>query len=424
MLVIAPLRVCYNVWPAEIEKWQDFRHLKYRVLHGKGKTDEALEDESIDVYITNPDSIEWLFTKQRFRLLDADMLVIDESSKFKNTQTKRFKLLRPYLPKFRRRLILTGSPAARNLMDLFGQMYIIDLGRALGQYITHYRMKYFDPTGFGGFTWALKKDDKGSTKATEQAIYKAVKPYVLRLEAEDYIHMPKLVEQDIWVDMPPKEYLRYTEMEDDLVAILESGTGIEAPTAAAARTKCAQMANGAVYTQPLEVMQRRGKLDFEELHDAKLDALEEYLAERNGQPTLVLFQFKHDLIRIRKRLGAGVPCLSDASLAQGRVMENSWNAGDLPVLLGQPQSIGHGLNLQGSNAQHLLWFSLPDDFDVYDQTNRRLRRSGNTNAHVFAARILAKGTVDVAKRAMLSVKDKRQKAFLDAMKTYRARRTK
>lgn len=423
MLVVAPVRVAYNVWPSEVQKWKDFQHFKIVVLHGANKTDEMLDDESVDIYVINPEGLEWLLGSQgtkksilpnlkRFKRLDCQMFVLDESSKFKNTQTKRFKILKPFLGKFSRRLILTGSPRPNGWLDLFGQVYIMDLGRALGQYITHFRNTYFDSTGFGGYTWQIKP-------GADKKIQTAIKPYIMRLEAEDYIDMPEELVSDIHLDMPPDSREIYKEMEDNLMVALEGGQDLEAPTAAAARTKCAQMCNGAVYNNPtgLEI---RGRYDFVEMHDAKLDAVEEYFAELNGTPTILFYYFQHDLIRIRKRFGP-LPSISEVSPKQGKIMEDSWNRNEIPVLLAQPASVGHGLNMQEGNAFHCAWFSLPDDYDTYDQANRRIRRSGNTNSHVIVTRFLMRDTVDMAKVALLKRKGSGQKAFLDAMKTYRPR---
>lgn len=429
MLVIAPLRVAYNVWPSEIEKWKQFEDLNIVVLHGADKCDELLEIDDVDVYVINPEGLDWLLGKpgkrkgeikpnlERFKKLDCQMFVLDESSKFKNSQTKRFKLLKPFLSKFLRRVILTGSPAPKNYLDLFGQVYIMDLGHSLGQYITHYRNQYFDPSGFGGYTWKLRE-------GSDKLIQKKVKPYVMRMEAEDHIQMPALVENDIMFDLPPDARQLYEEMEDDLVLLLTSGDTLSAPTASAARGKCAQIAGGAVYKNK-EGLEIRGKMDFIEVHTAKLEALDEFLAERQGQPTMVLYWYQHELIRIRKFLGkkyGSLPAISEVGPKQGKIIENQWNRNEISVLLAQPASVGHGLNMQEGNSQHLAWFTLPDDFDIYDQTNRRIRRSGNTNSHVFAHRLMARRTVDVAKAKMLEKKGFNQKDFLDAMKSYRPRK--
>lgn len=424
LLVVAPIRVAYNVWPAEVDKWNQFKDFNVVVLHGKDKCDEMLEREDVDIFVINPEGLDWLLGRkvgkvvkpntERFRKLDCQMFVLDESSKFKNTQTKRFKLLKPFLPKFLRRVILTGSPAPRNYLDLFGQVFIMDLGRSLGQYITHYRNKYFDPSGFGGFNWKLRD-------GADKQIQEQVRPYVMRLEAEDHIKMPTLIENDIYIDLPPDARALYDEMEDDLLVILEGGEVLTAPTASAARGKCAQIAGGAVYQNP-EGLEIRKDTDYLIAHDAKLEALAELLDELQGQPVLVLYWYRHELLRIRDFLGkkyGDLPSISEVGMKAGKDLENAWNRNEVPVLLANPASVGHGLNMQEGQASHLAWYTLPDDFDIYDQTNRRLRRQGNTASHVTAHRILARRTVDVAKAKTLAKKGASQKDFLDAMKSYR-----
>lgn len=428
MLVVAPIRVAYNVWPSEIEKWKQFQDLNVVVLHGADKCDELLDREDVDVYVINPEGLDWLLGRpgkrrgqilpnnERFKRLDCQMFVLDESSKFKNTQTKRFKILRPFLPKFLRRVILTGSPAPKNYLDLFGQVYIMDLGHSLGEYITHYRNKYFDPSGFGGYTWVLREGSK-------ERIQDKVRPYVMRMEAEDHIQMPVLVENDIWVTLPPAARAIYDEMEDDLILILEGGDVLSAPTASAARGKCAQIAGGAVYKNP-DGLEVRGKMDFVDIHTEKIEALKEFLDERQGQPTLVFYWYQHEAVRIQRALGGGIPNISEATLKHGKEIENAWNRNEIPVLLANPASVGHGLNMQEGNAQHVFWYTLPDDYDIYDQAIRRLRRSGNKSSHVFSHRAMAVNTVDVAKAKTLVKKGATQKDFLDAMKSYRKPRSK
>lgn len=425
MLVVAPMRVMYNVWPSEVDKWEQFQDFRIAVLHGADKCDELLDDETVDIYVINPEGLDWLLGRpgkkkgeilpnmERFKRLDCQMFVLDESSKFKNTQTKRFKILKPFLPKFLRRVILTGSPAPRNYLDLFGQVYIMDLGRSLGQYITHYRNKYFDPTGFGGFTWKLRDGSK-------ERIQKAIKPYVMRLEAEDHITIPMFIENDVLFDLPPKARQLYDEMENELEIYLE-GQESSAETGAAARGKCAQICGGAVYKNA-DGLEVRGQYDFIELHDEKLEALGELLEELQGQPVMICYWYKHELLRIRRYLGrkyGDLPSISEVSLKRGKELEDSWNRNEIPVLLAQPASVGHGLNMQDGDAQHVIWFTLPDDYDIYDQTNRRLRRSGNKASHVTAHRLLARKTVDTIKVKMLQIKHYNQKDFLDAMKSQR-----
>ena len=149
VLIIAPIRPMYKVWPDEIKKWADFSHLSYTILHGEAKDDNL--NLVSDIYLINPEGLKWLMAKDGLRKLGVDMLVIDESTKFKDYSTARFKLLKPYLGKFKRRMILTGEPAPNGYMDLFGQMYVCDQGTTLGKFITHYRAMFFYSAGFGGY---------------------------------------------------------------------------------------------------------------------------------------------------------------------------------------------------------------------------------------------------------------------------------
>jgi SNF2 family DNA or RNA helicase len=409
-LVIAPLRPCYLVWPEEIKKWADFNHLRTAILHGSRK-EEALRSRA-DLYLINPEGLRWLFQKVGTLRSDAwpfDVLVVDESTKFKHTNTQRFKELRAPLAKFRRRYILTGTPAPNGLMDLFGQIYLLDLGHALGQYITHYRMKYFNAGGFGGYEWFLKK-------GADKLIYDRIAPLVLRMDQKDYLELPPLIETDHWVELPPEALRVYSDLEVKFIAELNSGK-VKAATAGAAVTKLRQVANGGVYLD--EVV--NGKRRSEHLHDAKTDMLVELLEELSGQPTLVAYEFEHDLDRIKlalKREGFGdVPHLGGGvSAARAKAIADDWNAGKLPVLLGHPQSIAHGLNLQ-KTGRAVIWYSLTWDLELYDQFVRRIWRQGQTS-RVFVHRILARDTVDVAVLAAIGAKAKVQGALLDALRKY------
>ena len=251
-LVIAPLRVCHSVWPAEAEKWTDFNHLRVGVLHGKNKEqvlEDAIENGSYDILCINPEGLEWLFgvtkvrgrnnkvrvevDKKRMRWLFGPGcitdLIVDESTKFKHSSSVRFKILKEALDRFRRRWILTGTPSPNGLLDLFGQIFIVDMGASLGQYITHYRKQFFLPTGFGGYTWRPQPD-------AEKQIYAKLKKLVLRLDANDYLELPELVPNIIKFDLPEKARDLYDAMEDDMVANVESGT-VTALSAASAMIK-------------------------------------------------------------------------------------------------------------------------------------------------------------------------------------------
>ena len=426
VLLIAPLRVCHSVWPSEIQKWSDFHHLKVTVLHGKSKEDNLKSEANI--YIINPEGLDWLLASEksktpygktkvvvdihRFKALGFDTLVIDELSKFKHTNTNRFKALKQVLHTFGRRWGLTGSPASNGLMDLFGQCYVLDQGRALGPYISHYRTKYFVP-GFDGFSWNLRE-------GADEEIYARVRPLALRMAAEDYLDMPQLIENNIKVALPEPVMKVYKQLEDDLIARLDTKV-VVAANAAAASMKCRQVANGGIYLdQEVKALVKlpKSERDWINLHTAKVDALEDLVEELQGSPLLVAYDFEHDLDRIKEKLGDVPHIGGGVSVKTSKTLELAWNQGKLPVLLGHPQSVGHGLNLQGA-CHHVAWHSLTWDFELYDQMIRRVRRQGQKSERVFVHHIMASGTIDEIILMALKSKNRGQQALFQALKNLR-----
>lgn len=427
VLLIAPLRVCYSVWPREVEKWKDFQGLKVCVLHGP-KKDEALKSDA-DIYVINPEGLEWLLqvkktktssgkTKvaidlRRWKSLGFDTLVVDELSKFKHTNTNRFKALKLVLHTFQRRWGLTGSPASNGLMDLFGQCYVLDQGRTLGSYVTHYRMKYFVPS-HDGFNWTIRD-------GAEQEIYERLAPLALRMSAEDYLDMPDLIENNIRVDLPDKVMEIYDHLENDLIAKLESKV-VVASTAAAASMKCRQVANGGIYLDPdVEALVKlpKSRREWVNLHTGKVDALADLIDELQGSPLLVAYDFEHDLDRLQEKLGKEVPYIGGGvTPKRSSELERAWNSGRLPVLLGHPQAMAHGLNLQ-EVGHHVCWHSLTWDFELYDQFIRRVLRQGNKHSKVFVHHIMARGTIDESILGAVKSKRKGQNALFDALKKLR-----
>jgi len=403
-LIIAPLRVCYSVWPREMAKWKDFNGLTYQILHGD-KKEKALDTEA-NIYIINPEGLSWLLTHSKFKeKFKGQALFIDESSKFKDTQTQRFKLLRPFLSLFRRRYILTGSPAPNGLLDLFGQIFVLDLGAALGQYISHYRAKYFFKSGFQGYDWKLQP-------GADKLIQDRIRPLTLRLDAEDHLTMPKLIVNPIYVDLDPKSWGMYKEMEDELIVALDRGD-VTAVSAAVASGKCSQIANGGIYDED-------GKAHF--IHDLKAKAVDELVGELNGTPALVAYEYGHDLERLQSVVGKNTPHIGGGvSPKRATTIENDWNAGDLPVLLGQPASVAHGLNLQNA-GNHVIWHSLIWNFEHYDQFNRRIRRQGQQHDTVYVHHIIARNTIDELKLAAMNNKFRTQKDLFDALNNFLKRK--
>ena len=395
VLIIAPIRPLYKVWPDEIKKWDEFKHLKYTILHGPEK--DAKLWELSDVYLLNPEGLKWFVQSDGFKKLNIDVLVIDESTKFKDYSTARFKLIKPFLKQFKRRHILTGEPAPNGYMDLFGQMYVMDVGKALGRYITHYRSMYFYPTGYGGYTWVLQT-------GADVAIQERIKPSVMRLAAEDHLDMPELIFNDIVIELDEKSRTIYKQFEDDFLAEVGDAV-IMSINSAASGSKCRQVANGGVYdefhvTHPV--------------HDLKTSALNDLVEQLQGNPLLCFYEFQHDLERIR-RVFPNAPCLTGMSGSKLDATIDAFNAGDIPVLLGHPASAGHGLNLQGS-CHHVCFYGLTWDLDLYHQSYKRVWRQGQNANRVFVHRIIADKTLDQQVAKVLYGKDATQAAFLKAIK--------
>jgi SNF2 family DNA or RNA helicase len=428
-LVIAPLRVVGGTWPDEIEKWKDFNHFKYVLLHGAHK-EELLRESDADIFGINPEGLQWLLARQvirkdnsgdpvidyvssltKLKLLGLDTLIVDESTKFKNSQSQRSKLLKPALGRFGRRWILTGTPAPNGLLDLFFQMYICDQGVTLGDYITAYRKKYFETTDYEEHNWRIQK-------GAETKIYKAIKPYVLRLEAGDFIDLPKLLDNQVPLILDTKARKVYTDMEVDLFAAIDNDE-LTAVSASVAMQKCEQIASGEVYKN---IEERTKKVRSVVVHSEKIEALVDLMEQRQGKPTMVLYWFDHERERIEKafkKAGIGPGAHFTGTVAQGRAIQAQWNSDQLVWLLGQPASMGHGLNLQEGSADALIWYTLPYDLELYEQTWRRLVRSGSNHKTIINHLLLVKDTVDYVKWSMLKAKDKNQQKLLTALKAYR-----
>lgn len=436
-LILAPLRPTYRVWPPEIDKWKEFEELTWAVLHGPKKDKELAR--GTDVCIMNYEGLEWLLKAssvpgfggkakkkvdvRRFKALGFDTLICDELTKLKTPSSARFKMLKEVLPTFTRRWGLTGSPRANRLMDLFGQMYVLDMGRALGQYITHFRANYFVPVGNEGWDWRPQKD-------AEKRIYERIAPICFRFEVEDYLELPEIVPSPIWVDLPPKARDLYDTLERDLIVRVEQGL-VTAANAGVASMKSRQVSSGTIYAdaEPGEPDAKRKVLT---VHDAKLEALEELVEGLGGAPMLVGYDFSHAVGRIRAKFDAPkspnpwervVPHIGGGvTPKRSAEIELAWNRNEIPLLLGHPQSMGHGLNLQEGQCEHVAFYELTWDFELYDQFLRRVRRSGNKAKRVWIHPILARNTVDEVQWYALRAKDRGQQGFFEALKEYAKQR--
>lgn len=414
VLVICPLRPAYNVWPQQMKRFKEFAHLRVVVLHGKDK-EEALQCDA-DIYVINPEGLEWLlgaklvknkvtFDAARQKLVKEkfQMLVVDESTKFKNPQSQRFKMLRAFVPFFKRRYILTGTPTPKGLLDLFGQIYILDEGQSLGRYITHYRNEYFYPSGFGGYEWSPQH-------GAHERIGARIAPLVLRVSAHGNIDLPDIVFDDIWIDLPPNARKLYARMEADLVAALDTGT-VVAANAAVASSKCRQMANGSVFDSEEQGL-------WHEVHDEKLKALEDLIEQLQGEPLLITYEFVPDRERIAERLK--VPCISTGNAKRDSDNIARFARGELQAVMGQPQSISLGIDGLQDSCSHIAMVGCPWNLQDYEQTIDRVHRQGSKSCTVVVHRILARDTVDERVLQVLDARDRDQKAFMNLLEDLRA----
>jgi SNF2 family DNA or RNA helicase len=415
-LVIAPLRPCYLVWPKERAKWKDFGDLRMEILHGPQKV-KALARKA-DIYVINPDGLQWLISMGQMNKFDT--LVVDESTKFKHTRTKRFKLLKPYLDSFARRWILTGTPTPNGYLDLFGQIYILDLGAALGAYITHYKFNYFAPTGYGGYTWVLKE-------GSEEAIQAQIAPYTLRLEANEK-DMPERIENVIRIELPEESRHIYDEMEEDMITLLAGGHEVQAKNAAAASTKCRQVANGGLFFRDIKYGKDGfptfvGPRQWQNLHTEKVDAIGDLYEQLQGSPLMVTYDFEHDLDRLTHAFPKAAVMGGGTSMKESIAIEAAWNKGRIELMLVQPQAMGHGLNLQSGPGHTIALHSLMWDYEVYDQLIRRVWRTGQKSKHVFVHHIVARNTCDEAVLKALRAKRRGQDSLLAALRDYVRKRS-
>ena len=393
VLVIAPLRVARDTWPAEIEKWDHLKGLTYSIAVGDEHARNAALMRDAQVYIINRENVSWLVEDSALPF-DYDMIVIDELSSFKSWQAKRFKSLLKVRPRVGRIVGLTGTPSSNGLMDLFAEFRVLDMGQRLGRFITRYRESFFRPDRTNGMQVYSWKPLPGA----EEEIYRRIGDITISMKSVDFLKMPECLMNRVPVCMDFLEKDLYDELKQDLVIQLKD-TQIDAKNAAALSGKLCQMANGAVYAEDGSTVR---------IHERKLDALEDLIEAANGQPLLIAYWFKHDLQRIRERFPQARELKSSKDIAD-------WNAGRIPVALIHPASAGHGLNLQdGGNT--LVWFGLTWSLELYQQTNARLWRQGQRAGTVVIHHIVTAGTIDEQILKALEGKDRTQTALIDAVK--------
>ncbi len=392
ILVVAPLRVARDTWPAEIEKWEHLQHLTYSVVVGTPKERRAALMANADITIINRENLQWLIEDSGFPFT-YDMVCIDELSSFKNHKSKRFQALMKVRPKVKRIIGLTGTPSSNGLMDLWAEFKLLDMGQRLGRFITQYRNDYFLPDKRNGqIIYSYKP-----MPYAEDAIYLKISDMTISMKSTDHLKMPELVSSRYEVKLSEAEAQRYDDLKQELILQLPEGE-VTAANAASLTGKLVQLANGAIYSDDGDTV---------EFHDRKLDALEDIIEAANGKPLLVAYWFKHDLQRIKQRFEVR-EIKSSKDIAD-------WNKGDIPVAVIHPASAGHGLNLQAGGST-LIWFGLTWSLELYQQTNARLWRQGQTAGTVVIQHIITKGTIDERILKALSLKELTQNSLIDAVK--------
>lgn len=390
ILVIAPKRVAEDTWPKELSKWEHLSGLDAALVMGTQAEREAALRQQTFLYIINRENVSWLVANHPW---DFDMVVIDELSSFKSNQAQRFKAMKKVRPLVSRIVGLTGTPAPNSLLDLWPEMYLMDMGQRLGRFIGGFRDRFFTPDKRNRDIIYSYKPREGA----EEAIYSLISDICISMKAVDYLDMPELIMNRVEVSMDSRERKIYDDFQRDMVVSLQ-GEELDAVNAAALSGKLTQMANGAVYGENRKVLH---------IHDRKLDALEDLMEAANGKPLLVAYWYEHDLQRIKARF-KNARCIDTTQDI------DDWNAGKIPLALIHPASAGHGLNLQEGGCT-IVWFGLTWSLELYQQLNARLWRQGQKHT-VVIHHIVTKGTHDEDVLRALDNKDTRQSALIDAVR--------
>ncbi len=396
-LVVAPLRVCEHVWPNEFEKWNHLRRIPVRAIRGTAKERaKMLRDDFVGVECINYELLSWLIEelydrKERQMAWPWEMVVLDESSKLKAVNTRRFRALRLRMPRNGRMVQLTGSPAPQGLLDIWAPMFLLDSGARLETTFTRYRETYFRQD-YTGWKWT-------PAVWAPEVIHKKVDDIAVSMRSRDYLDLPERVANVVSVDLPLHDRAKYRELEDEMFLKLRTGH-VEAMNAAVLVGKTAQFANGAMYVN--------GSDAWEEVHSCKVEALKDIVEEAAGESVMVAYTYKSDLARLRKAFPQGIELRDEKDVVE------RWNAGDVPLLFIHPASAGHGLNLQ-EGGRILVWFGIPWSYDLYSQTNARIDRQGQTR-RPFVHHIVTSNTID--ERIMVALRDKRavQDVLMEALK--------
>ena len=396
VLIIAPKKVAESTWQREAAKWDNLSCISFSTVLGSEHQRVSALSALADIYVINRENVQWLVDYYKHDW-PFDMVVIDESSSFKNHAAKRFKAMKLVRSRIRRMVLLTGTPTPRSLMDLWAQVYLLDGGVRLGRTITAYRDAFFTPDKRNRTTIFSYAPKQGAT----DEIYKRISDICISMKSEDYLDLPDLVYEDIPVMLDPKSKREYLRLERDTLLKLGDNTIITAGTAAVLSNKLLQLCNGAVYDEDGNII---------DLHTCKIDALLEAIEQLHGQHAIICYNFKHDRDRL---LNALAKTKLRVSVYEGAQQEQDWNAGNIDLLLVQPASCGYGLNLQ-RGGHHVIWFGLNWSLELYQQTNKRLHRQGQ-QFPVIVHHLVVQGGIDEDVIKSLACKDSSQNSLLSAI---------
>lgn len=409
-LVLAPLRVATSTWPDEVRKWANLRGLRIAAATGStSQRSHVVHSRGADIVAINYDKLPWL-VDHLGPLWPFRTVVADEATRLKSFRIKQGGVRAQALGKVahkrvRRWVNLTGTPAPNGLRDLWGQQWFIDEGQRLGRTFGAFESRWFSSKRVGASQFAR---ELVPTASAQSQIEGALADCTITVRAADYLDLPPLVENVVLVDLPPTARRHYRELEKEMFTTLAGGHEVEAFNAAALTQKCLQCANGAVYTGDAG--------EWQELHDAKLEALRSVVEEAAGAPVLVAYHFKSDLARLQKAFPGG------RALGREPGVIDAWNAGRIPLLFAHPASAGHGLNLQhGGNILVFFgsWWNLEEHEQIIERIGPTRQAQSGYDRPVFVHRIVAQGTVDEIVLARLKTKASVQSLLLEAMKGQR-----
>lgn len=404
--MIAPKKVAEGTWTREADKWDHTKMLRVSpVLGSQAKRIKALNTPA-DLYIVNRENVVWLVDYYR-NAWPFDMVVVDESSSFKSHSAKRFKALASVGDHIERLVELTGTPSPNGLDDLWAQIFLLDGGERLGKRYTWFRERYFQPDKRGADGMVYSYEAK---PGSEEGILEKISDICISMKAEDYLQLPDITYHEIPVEMDPKARKAYTDLEREMVLQLpEDEDDISVTSAAALSNKLLQLANGAIYDEDRNV---------HEIHNCKIEAFMELIESLQGKPALVFYNYQHDRTRILKALEKTGLRVRELKTPQD---EDDWNARKIDILLTHPASSAYGLNLQ-QGGNHVIWFGLTWNYELYTQANKRLHRQGQTDK-VIIHHLICTGTRDEDVMQALQRKDDVQNWVMESLKA-RIRRIK